>query len=256
MLNLSRRGTLGLAVLALAQGAGTLAAADELVILSGGAVKSGIVATIAEFEKSSGHKVAAEFAPMGGLTRKLADGATPDVVVVTVEVMDDLLKKGWVVPGTITEIGRVGVGIAVNEKALSPDISTPEAFKATLLAAKSIVMIDPATGTSGKHLADVFAKLGITDAIRARTTYLQGGYVVERVGTGEIELGLHQITEILPVKGIKLVGPLPADLQKITIYSGAVSTKSKSPDAAKAFLAHMQSSAVRASLGRMGFMSP
>ncbi len=231
-------------------------AAGDLSVIAGGAVKSAIVGTVADFEKASGHKVTADFAPMGALTRKLNDGATPDIVVVTVEVMDDYVKKGWVVPGSITEIGRVGVGVAVNEKAASPDISTPEAFKATLLAAKSIVMIDPATGTSGKHLADVFARLGVTDAIKARTTYMQGGYVVERVGTGEIELGLHQITEILPVKGIKLVGPLPSALQKVTIYSGAISAKATNLEAAKAFLAHMQRPDVRASLSTKGFMNP
>lgn len=245
-----------MAASALMLGSAGTAIAGELTVLSGGAVKSAIVGTLADFEKASGHKVSADFAPMGALTRKLTDGATPDIVVVTVEVMDDYVKKGWVVSGSITEIGRVGVGVAVNEKAASPDISTPDAFKATLLAAKSIVMIDPATGTSGKHLAEVFAKLGVTDAIKDRTTYLQGGFVVERVGTGEIELGLHQITEILPVKGIKLVGPLPPALQKVTIYSGAISAKAKNLDAAKAFLAHMQRPDVRASLSAKGFMTP
>lgn len=241
-------------LLVLPSGAGKAA---ELVVLGGGAVKSAVADSLGDFAKAAGVEVKADFAPMGALVKRLsADPAAADVAILTAEVMADAVAKGWVVQGSITEVGRVGVGVAVNEKAASPDISTADAFKATLLAAKSIVMVDPATGTSGKHLAEVFQKLGVADAIKARTVLLPGGYVVERVGTGEIELGLHQITEILPVKGIKLVGPLPKELQKVTIYQAAVTAKAKNGEGAKAFLVHLQSPAVRATLAKKGFMSP
>jgi molybdate transport system substrate-binding protein len=232
------------------------ARANELVVWAGGAVKSAVTDMLPSFGTTSGVVVAADFAPMGTLMRRMADKPdSADVVILAAEVMDEAIKKGWVVAGSVTELGRVGVGVAVNERAPVPDISTAEAFKATLLAAKSIVMIDPETGTSGKHLAQVFEKLGVADAIKARTTFLQGGFVVERVATGEIELGLHQITEILPVKGIKLVGPLPAELQKVTIYQAAHATKPKNIEAAKAFLVHLQSPDVRTTLVAKGFMA-
>ena len=144
--------------------------------------------------------------------------------------------------------------MAVNEKAPLPDIATPEAFKQPLLAAKSVVWINPATGTSGKHLAQVFEQLGIAEQVRAKSTLLEGGYVVEPVGRGEIELGLHQITEILPVKGIRLVGPLPAALQKQTIYVGAVTIKAKDPARAKALLAAMRAPEIRGIFAAKGFV--
>lgn len=227
--------------------------AAELRILSGGAAKAGLSEALASFEKAAGAKTTAEYAPMGRLTKALADGATPDIVVVTAEVLAEIAPKGWVVAGTATRVGGVGIGVAVHASAMAPDIATPEAFKAALLAARSIVMIDPATGTSGRHLAKVFADLGIADALKAKTRLLGGGYVVEPVGRGEIELGLHQITEILPVKGVKLVGPLPAPLQKITVYVASVGGKAKEPELARRFLAHLRSPEVRAALQQKGF---
>ena len=228
---------------------------NALVVFSGGAVKSALTDTITAFEKSAGQRVSAEFAPMGALRKKIEDGAKADVLVLASEVMDEAERKGWVAPGTAVELGRIGVGVAVNEKAASPDISTPDAFKATLLAAKSIVMINPATGTSGRHLAQVFDQLGISDALKPKTTYLEGGYVVERVGTGEIEIGLHQITEILPVKGVKLVGPLPGPLQKVTIYAGAVTKSAARPDDAQRLLAFLRTPEMQATFAAKGFLA-
>lgn len=227
----------------------------DLVVWGGGAVKSALTDLMTDFQATSGTKIVSEFAPMGPLIKKLKDNpAGADIVVLSAEVMADAIKSGLVADGSVTEVGRVGVGVAVNEKAPLPDISTAAAFKATLLAAKSIVMVDPATGTSGKHLAEVFQKLGVAEEIKARTTLLPGGYVVELVGKGEIELGLHQITEILPVKGIKLVGPLPAELQKVTIYQAGIATKATNPEGAKTFLTSLGTPKVRASIASKGFI--
>jgi molybdate transport system substrate-binding protein len=233
----------------------THATDNTLVVFSGGAVKSALTDTIAAFEKSAGVRVSADFAPMGALRKKIEDGAKADVLVLASEVMDEAERKGWVAPGTAVEFGRIGVGVAVNEKAAAPDISTPDAFKATLLAAKSIVMINPATGTSGRHLAQVFDQLGISDALKPKTTYLEGGYVVEPVGRGEIEIGLHQITEILPVKGVKLVGPLPGPLQKATIYSAAVTNSAARPDEARRLLAFLRTPEMQATFAAKGFLA-
>ncbi|TMG78052.1 MAG: ABC transporter substrate-binding protein, partial [Betaproteobacteria bacterium] len=146
--------------------------------------------------------------------------AEVDLVIVTEETLSRLERENRVQRGA-KPVGRVGIGVAVNEKAASPDISTVEAFKRTLLAAKSVVYIDPKVGTSGKHVAEVLERLGIAEQVNAKATLGQGGYIVEPVGRGEIELGIHQISEILPVRGVKLVGPLPRELQKYTTYVAA-----------------------------------
>lgn len=253
----SRRSTLGALATTAVSAAfiGPARAAAEISVLSGGAAKAGLLAAIPSFEATAKVKVVADFAPMGRLTKSLGDGAAPDIIVVTEEVLSELAAKSWLLPDTATLVGRVGIGVAVNETAPSPDISTADAFKATLLKAKSIVMIDPATGTSGKHLAKVFADLGIADDLKPKLKFLGGGYVVEPVGKGEIELGLHQITEILPVKGVKLVGPLPPPLQKVTTYIAALGAKAKDAATARKFLEHLKSAEVRASLAKVGFMA-
>lgn len=233
--------------------AGAAVAAD-ITILSGGAAKAGLSDAVPLFEQASGDKAVVDYLPMGPLLKALGEGRATDIVVVTEDVIADARAKGFIVPGTETEIGRVGIGVCVHESAPLPDISTAEALKATLLAAKSIVYIDPKIGTSGKHLAGVFSKLGIADQIAAKAKLGTGGLVTEPVGRGEIEIGLHQITEILPVKGAKLVGPLPAPLQKVTVYIGAVSTKAKNPEAARRFLAAMRTAPVRAAFAKRGYM--
>ena len=143
--------------------------------------------------------------------------------------------------------------MAVNEKAPLPDISSAEALRKTLLAAKSIVYIDPKTGTSGKHVAAVFARLKIEDQMRPKTTLLQGGYVVEPVGRGEIELGLHQISEILPVKGVKLVGGLPPELQKWTTYLGVPVPGTREGAAVQALIDYLTGPSGKARFAQSGF---
>jgi molybdate transport system substrate-binding protein len=137
-----------------------------------------------------------------------------------------------------------------------PDISTPEAFKALLLSAKSIVMIDPARGTSGKHLVEVYQRLGVTEEIKAKMQYGQGGTIVTPVGEGKVELGLHQISEILPVKGVKLVGPLPEALQKWTLYTAAMTPDSRSAEAARELIAFLGSAQAEPVYLKKGFVKP
>src|SRR5437660_9265188 len=150
-------------------------------------------------------------------------------------------------------VARVGIGVAVNEKAPLPDISTPEALKRTLLAARSVVYIDPKTGTSGKHVAEVFERLGIAAEMRGKSKLGQGGYVTEQVGRGEIELGIHQISEILPVKGVRLAGPLPPELQKYTTYVAAPVAQSR---LVLDFIDYLTGPEARASLGQAGYTAP
>jgi molybdate transport system substrate-binding protein len=225
--------------------------AEEIRVLSGGAAKSFIEPLAASFP---GHMVKLEFQPMGRLTKSLAEGDPADMVVVTADVLQQI--KNQVKSESAKPIARVGIGVAVHEKAPLPDISNAEAFKRTLLAAKSVVYIDPKVGTSGKHVAEVLSRLGIQDQIRPKTTLGEGGYVVAPVGRGEIELGIHQISEILPVAGVKLVGPLPPELQKYTVYVAAPTASSAKAPTVNAFIAYLTGPQARERLAQAGYTSP
>jgi molybdate transport system substrate-binding protein len=223
--------------------------AQDLRVLSGGAAKSLVDPLAASFP---GGKVEMQYQPMGKLTESLAQGAKVDLVIVTEETLPRLEKEGRIKRGA-KPIARVGIGVAVNEKAPSPDISTVEAFKKTLLAARSVVYIDPKVGTSGKHVAEVLSRLGIADQVNAKAKFGQGGYIVEPVGRGEIELGIHQISEILPVKGVKLVGELPRELQKYTVYVAAPVTDS---GLVQDFIDHLTGPEARKRLAQAGYTAP
>jgi len=242
-------------LLMLAAGAAPAAAA-EIRVISGGAAKGFVQPLVDTFRRESGNTVLIDWQPMGTLVKSLASGQPVDMVIVTSEVLGQLEREGKLATGTGRPLARVGVGVAVNERAPAPDISTPDAFKRTLLAARSIVYIDPAIGTSGKHVALVLDRLGIAEQIKPKTTLLKGGYVVEPVGRGEIELGIHQISEMLPVKGVRVVGPLPAELQKYTTYVAAPAPASAQGAAVEAFIRHLTAPAARARLADAGYSAP
>jgi molybdate transport system substrate-binding protein len=227
--------------------------AQELRVLSGGAAKSLVEPLAATFAQG---KVQVEYQPMGRLVESLAassqGGAEVDLVIVTEETLPRLERENRVQRGA-RPVARVGIGVAVNASAPAPDISTVEAFKRTLLAAKSVVYIDPKVGTSGKHVAAVLERLGIAEQVNAKATLGQGGYIVEPVGRGEIELGIHQISEILPVKGVKLVGPLPPELQKYTTY---VAAPVKASRRVLDFIDHLTGPEARKRLAAAGYSAP
>ena len=172
------------AALAFALIASTPVTAAEILVLSGGAAQSPLNAALPAFEARSGHKVKIAFAPAGEIAKRVAAGEVYDLLIMPAENIDAYVKQGKVVPGSEAPLGKVGIGVAVNERAPSPDIATPEAFKQALLAAKSVVYIDPARGTSGKHLAGVLQQLGIAQEVNAKAKLGSGGYVVAPVGRG------------------------------------------------------------------------
>ena len=216
--------------------AGTAAAA-EIYVISAGAARGAVVPLIEPFQKESGHTIRFDYGTMGQIQGKLKEGQKPDVLIVTTTVLAEMEKSGAVVPGSSTPLGRTAIGVGVLESAPSPDISSVDAFRKTLLAARAVAYIDPAVGgTSGKHFAGILAKLGIEPQIKAKAVLVPGGYAAERVAKGEADLVVHQISEILPVKGVKLVGPLPAEIQNYTTYAAAVGKDAKQPEAATAML--------------------
>jgi molybdate transport system substrate-binding protein len=223
-------GTLSLAGLA-------PASAAEVKVLTAGAFKEVVRALVPDFEKQTGHKVTVDIDTAGGLKKRIEGGEAFDVAVITPAVVDDLAGKGKIAAGSQVNLASVGVGVVVKEGAPKPDISTVEKFKQALLAAKSVAYIDPASGgSSGIYIDKLLEKLGIADQIRPKAKLKKGGHVADLVVGGEAELGLHQISEIVPVKGAALVGPLPKDIQNTTTYAAGLSASAKDSEAAKALI--------------------
>jgi molybdate transport system substrate-binding protein len=242
---------------ALALGAVTGAAAAEVVVLSAGAVKTAFTAAVADWQKDSGNTVSATFAPAGELRRKVSAGDAADVVIVPAELYAELQASGVFVDGSRRDLGVVAIGAAVKKGAPLPDISTPEALKRTLLQVKSLTYMDPERGTSGKYFDEtVLPRLGVRDAVRAKATLGEGGFIAEKVARGEVEIAFHQMTEMLPVAGVTIVGPLPAELQKLTVYTGAVAKNAKSPAQAQALLDYLASRDGRKAFLERGFTAP
>ncbi len=214
-----------------------MAQGADVKILTAGAMKAVVLELVPQFEKETGHKAVVDNDTAGGLARRIQGGETFDLAVITPGVLNDLAGKGKVVGDTRANVARVGVGVVVKEGAPAPDVSNVDAFKKALLAAKTVAYIDPASGgSSGIYLTGLFDKLGIAADIKPKAKLKQGGYVADLIASGEAEIGLHQISEILPVKGVKLVGPLPAEIQNYTTYAAAVSADAKQPDAARAMI--------------------
>jgi molybdate transport system substrate-binding protein len=233
------------------------AAAVQISVMSGGAVKTAFLAAVAGWEKETGHKVNAVFAPAGELRRKVAAGEVADVIVIPAENLAELERAGAIVPATRRDLGAVAMGAAVRQGAKVPDISTPEALARTLTEAKSLTYMDPARGTSGKHFDEtVLPQLGIRDAVRAKTTFGEGGFIAEKVARGEVEIAFHQMTEMLPVAGVTIVGPLPAALQKTTVYSGVLMQRAPHAREAQALLDYLASPAGRKAFLDRGFTAP
>jgi molybdate transport system substrate-binding protein len=212
--------------------------AADLRVFSSGA-PAGVAKVLADrFTRETGDRVAFTVANPAGIQEKLKSGETPDIVLLPSPVVDRLEKSGALRPASRTNVARVGVGVVVRAGAPRPDVSTADAVRKLLLDARSIVCPDPVGGgVTGPALARMMERLGIADAVRPKITLRQaitGG--VELVARGEIELGLFNISEVLPVKGVTLVGPLPADLQSYIVFSAAIHAGSAVPGPAAAFI--------------------
>lgn len=233
------------------------AAATEITVMSGGAVKSAFTEAVKAWEHKTGNKVDAVFAPAGDLRKKVAAGETADVLIVPRENLPEFEKAGAIAADTRRDLAGVAMGAAVKQGAPMPDISTPEALKRTLLGAKSLTYMDPTRGTSGKHFDEsVLPALGIRDEVRKKAVLGEGGYIAEKVARGEVEIAFHQMTEMMPVKGVTVVGPLPHELNKVTVYAACVMKGAKHPVEAKALIDFLASPEGRKAFLDKGFSAP
>jgi molybdate transport system substrate-binding protein len=224
--------------------------AAEIKVIASTAMREAMDAVAPQFERDSGHKLAISFESGATLPKKVKDGAQADLVITTPATIDDLADAGKVVAGTRVDFVRSGAGMAVRFGAPKPDIGTPEAFKAALLAAKTVAY---SQGPSGVHFLGVLAKLGITDQIKLKAVVPPIG---QRVGTlvsaGVAEVGVQQITELLLIPGVDFVGPFPRELQANIVYATVMPTAAKEKDAAAAFVKYLGSPANAPALKKLG----
>jgi len=216
----------------------------DVKLMSSGGLKAVVGELAGPFAEATGDRLVPVFAAPALVKGRIEGGEAVDVVVLSAPMIDGLLKQGSLAAGTRVELARSRMGLAVRAGAPKPDISTVEAFKRTLLNAKSLMYTDPkAGGASGVHFAKVIERLGIADAVNAKTRLNSGGFNAEFVARGEIELGIQQVSEIVPVKGAELAGIFPDELQQVTTFAAAVCTHAPQPEAAKELLAFLKSAA-------------
>jgi molybdate transport system substrate-binding protein len=240
-----------------AVGGAGVARAAEIKLLCPGAMRSVVSELVAKFESDTGHKVALESATAGALARRIGEGAAFDVAIITPALLDELTTAGKLVRGSRVDLAKVGMGLAVKEGAALPDIATVDAFKRVLLAAKSVAYIDPqAGGSSGIYFDKLLDRLGIGEQIRAKAKLRQGGYVAELVANGEAELAVHQISEIVPVKGVVLAGALPMEIQNTTVYAAAIGPTATDASLAKSLVSYLAGPNAAPILKRKGMEKP
>jgi molybdate transport system substrate-binding protein len=227
--------------------AGTAHAAEVHVMISGG-LSAAYNALVPEFEKTTGNKVITAYGPSMGTTTnaipmRLERGEPADVLILVGYALGDLIKQGKVVPDSRVDLVNSKIGIAVKAGAPRPDISSVDAIKRALLAAKSVAYSDSASGVYVS--TEMFDKLGIATEMKDKARKIPATPVAEIVARGEAEIGFQQISELKPVPGIDIVGPLPDALQKVTIFSAGIATASKQPEAGKALIKFLASPAAR-----------
>jgi molybdate transport system substrate-binding protein len=211
--------------------------AETIKVLTAGAFKAVVTDIIPAFEAKTGHKVVLDNDTVGGLSKRIEGGESFDFVIGTPNSLAALSEKSLVLKESVKPVAKVGIGIATKEGAPKISFATVDDFKAALLASKKIIYIDPAAGgSSGIYTDKLLRTLGIYDALQGKITLAKGGYVAEAVAKGEADIAIHQISEILPVKGVILAAPLPEAIQNYTTYAVGIGAKSDKQAIAKAFM--------------------
>ena len=222
-----------------ATGAAGAAAAAEIKVLSTQATEQAYRELAPQFERASGHKVTTIFTGTLDADKRLAAGEVYDLLIMSGPSIDEHLKDGRLAPGSRVDLAKSGVGVGVKAGAPKPDISSTEALKRTALAAKSIGY---STGPSGMHVMTMFQRLGIADQVRPKLKQTATGvFVGSIVASGEVELGFQQVSELGQYPGVDFVGPLPPELQQMTVFSSGILKGAKEADAARAWVRFLTS---------------
>jgi molybdate transport system substrate-binding protein len=228
----------------------SLADAAEIKVLSTQATEEAYRELVPQFEQTSGHKVTTVFTGTLDANKRLAAGESYDLLIMAAASIDEHIKDGKVAAGSRVDLAKSGVGVGVKAGAPKPDISTTEAVKKTLLAAKSIGY---STGPSGNYVIGLFQRMGIADEIKGKLKQTPTGvFVGSIIANGEAEIGFQQVSELSHFAGVDYVGPLPADIQRMTVFSSGISVGTKEADAAKALVKFITAPAAAAAFKRRG----
>jgi len=226
------------------------AAAAEIKMLASNAVKESYTRLVPEFEKSSGHHVTVVWGGTADIMKSVRAGEVQDIVITTRDSIDALTKEGKLAQGSRVDLAKSMIGVASRPGAPKPDLTSGETLKQSLLASKKIIL---SGGPSGVYLADLFQKMGIAGQIKAKTiTLAPGASPGEAVARGEGDIGFTQVSELLAVKGIDYLGPIPADVQQVVTFSAGLNKAAPQPDAAKALLRFLTSPAAAPTLKKTG----
>ncbi len=231
------------------------ASAEEIKVMTSGAFTAAYLELVPEFERATHDKIVTAYgASMGNapdsIPRRLERGEPVDLVIIAAGALDELIQQGKIVPGSRVDLVRSEIGVAVRAGAPRPDIGSVEALKRTLLQAKSIAYSASASGVYVSH--EMFQRLGIADQIADKCMRVASGPVGGAVARGDAEIGLQQISELLPVAGIEYVGPLPRELQRVTVFSAGIAVGAKQPEAARALIKFFASPAAAPAITKSG----
>jgi len=221
-------------------------------VLSSLAIRAAYSELVPQFERARGDRIETEWLGMGDIRKRMQAGEAADLVIGSAALIDELIHAGKLRAGSRVDLVKSGVGMAVKKGARKPDISSVEAFTRSLHAAKSIAY---SSGPSGVYLAGLFERLGIAAELKDRMQQMPPGALVgELAASGEKEIAFQQIPELRQVEGIDIVGPLPPEIQNVTVFAGGVPVASKEPENAAALLAFLSSPSSAAAVRKHGFM--
>lgn len=233
--------------------------AAEIKLLAGSAVTPVMTELIPKFEHISGHKVRPDLdGAIGAMTDRIMKGEAVDVTIVSAAQIDVLIRDGKVVAGSRVDLAKVGVGAFVRKGAPKPDVGSVEAFKRTMIAAKSIGYNDPAAGAPvSVYLIELFDRLGIAEEMKAKTTvFKQRSERFDAVARGDVEIGFNQVSEIVAASTVDLIGPLPAAIQRYTLFASGIVASSNEQDAGRAFVSYISSLEAHIVWEAKGFEAP
>jgi molybdate transport system substrate-binding protein len=231
------------------------ARADEIRVMTSGAFTAAYLELVPVFEKQTGHRIISSFgASLGNapdsIPMRLQRGEPVDLVILADSALEDLIAQGKVRRSSRVDLVRSSIGLAVRAGAPKPDISTVAALTRTLLDAKSIAY---SASASGVYVStELYKRLGIADRVAAKSRRIESERVGAVVARGDAEIGFQQVSELLPIEGITYLGPLPEEVQRVTVFSAGIAANAKSPDAARALVAFLQSAAAAPVISKTG----
>jgi len=230
--------------------------AAAIKVLTSVALTTALNELAPKFEQATGNKLNIGYSLIADIRKRILEGETADVIILSRPVMDELQKQDKFVPGSVANIAGTPVALAVRRGAPRPDVSTVDALKHTLLSAKSIVYADPSKGgASGVYFASVIERLGVADQLKSKTILVPGAQAAEMVAKGEAEIGVGQGSEIVPVEGAELLGPLPGEFASTTVFTAGIGSSSKVLSEAKSLIQFLGGPVARPVLSAKGFQS-